>query len=81
MKRRLQRWAIFVLVLSVVELACAKLAVSCDLVAGLTRIDALAISEAVLLLASRLLLYLVVPGWALYLAALAAIELWSRRRE
>lgn len=75
MKKRLVVFAIVTLVLSVVEIACAHYLAANDTIALVIGLRPGAIAAALVVLSARLCRYLILPGWALYLALLWA---WTR---
>jgi hypothetical protein len=75
MKKRVILFAIVTIVLSIVEIACAHYLAARDPIALGLELRPVAIVAALSVLTARLCRYLVLPGWALYLALFWA---WAR---
>jgi hypothetical protein len=79
--RRAIVWAASVAVAGATQVLCARFLAGRDIVAALLGGDLAQVGLAVAaLLAARLFLFLLAPGWALYVLATIAVEGYVRRR-
>jgi hypothetical protein len=76
-RARLLGFAGVTLVLGLVELAGARYLAATDAIATLLALRPLSIAALLAMFSARLGLYLVIPGWGVYLVVL---WLWSQRR-
>ena len=80
--RRAIPWAVTVAIAAVVQAICGHLLAGRDVVLAILVGDrVVTVALIVALLAARLFLFLLAPGWALYLAATLALERRLKARD
>lgn len=78
--RRAILWLLAVAAAGVAHAITGRMLAEHDLVAAVIRVDLRVVLAAAALMISRLFLYLLAPGWALYIATRTLIERLTPRR-